>query len=80
MINPTIIQSYLGSSWFATRICHTKDLVATSRTKNCHRFGKPNVRVQQVLIANQILAKIMACQIFDLVNFGSEPNQAHNMA
>ena len=53
---------------------------ATRRTKNCHRFGKPNVRVQQVLIANQILAKIIACQIFDLINFGSEPNQALNMA
>jgi len=41
--------------------------------KNCHRFGKPNVRVWQVLVANQILAKIMTCQIFGMANFGSEP-------
>jgi hypothetical protein len=40
---------------------------------NCYRFGKPNVRIWQVLIANQILAKIMACQIFDMANFGRQP-------
>jgi hypothetical protein len=28
--------------------------------KICHRFGKPNVRGWQVLVANQITAKIMA--------------------
>jgi len=41
--------------------------------KNCHRFGKPNVRVWQVLVENQILAKTMACQIFGMANFGSKP-------
>ena len=41
--------------------------------KICHRFGKPNVRVWQVLVANQILAKIMTCQIFGMANFGSKP-------
>ena len=30
----------------------------------CHEFGKPNIRDWQVSIANQIIAKIMACQIF----------------
>ena len=39
--------------------------------QNNHRFGKPNVRGWQVLVANQIRAKIMACQIFGLANFGS---------
>jgi hypothetical protein len=33
-------------------------------------FGKPNVRGWQVLVANQIIVKIMAYQIFGLANFG----------
>jgi hypothetical protein len=39
--------------------------------KNFHKFGKPNVRGWQVLVANQIIAKIMTCQIFGLANFES---------
>ena len=44
---------------------------AKVRSKFCHGFGKTNVIGWQVLVANQIIDKIMAYQIFDLTNFGS---------
>jgi hypothetical protein len=33
-----------GLDWFATKICHAKDLASQSWLKNLLYFGKPNVR------------------------------------
>jgi hypothetical protein len=41
--------------------------------KKFHKFGKPNVRCWQVLVANQIITKIMTYQIYGLANFESQP-------
>jgi hypothetical protein len=61
-------------AYFSSKICHEKKFGEPKiEQKHCHRFGKPNVIVWQVLVANQILAKIMAYQIIDMANFGSKP-------
>jgi len=41
--------------------------------KYCHKFGKSNMRGWQVLVANQILAKILVCQIFGMAKFDHKP-------
>jgi hypothetical protein len=60
-------------AWLTSKVCHVKDLANQKLgKKNYHRFDMPNVRVWQVLVANQILVKIMSCQIFNVANFGTE--------
>jgi hypothetical protein len=56
----TILSSRTWSDWFVTKICHRFGKPKLNK-KNYHGFSKPNVRDWQVLIANQTIAKIMAC-------------------
>ena len=66
-----------GAAWLSSKICHAKDFGKPKvGQKNYHRFDKPNMRGCQVFVANQILAKIMSCQIFDMAIF-ERTNQAH---
>jgi hypothetical protein len=65
---------HLRPVWLTSKIFHAKDLTSQKLGKNIATdFGKLNARVWQVLVANQILAKIMACQIIGMTNFGNEP-------
>ena len=58
-----------GPAWFAIKNlpCQRFGKPKLGK-KSCHGFGKPNVRGWQVLVANQIIAKIMAYRIFGLAN------------